>query len=243
LARILFFTPVLPGPTGQGTAIRAGIALELLAEKHEVTLVHIDLWTGDRTIADPFWPRRLAACHFVPAPPAADAASQLVKQHLSAAPFDAVYVFRLVAAPFALSVVTLLAQPPRISVLDLDDDECARTERFLALRGGGDSARERAELNRLRGFARIMLMRFDLALLAAQWLDEGLPADFPCVLVSRAAQPDQQVQTTTLGLLGEAETAQAPSLLIAGWAVREVAPAALAKASAFHVTALATNSN
>jgi len=179
LARILFFTPVLPGPTGQGTAIRAGVALELLAERHEVTLVHVDLWTGDRTIADPFWPRRIATCHFVPTPLASDAAAQFVKQHLSAAPFDAVYVFRLVAAPFALSVITLLPRPARTSVLDLDDDECARTERFLALRGGGDSARERAELNRLRGFARIMLMRFDLALLAAQSDLDAIAAQYP----------------------------------------------------------------
>jgi uroporphyrin-III C-methyltransferase len=63
----------------------------------------------------------------------------------------------------------------------------------------------------------------DLTLLAAQWLDEGLPDDFPCVIVSRAAQPDQEVRSTTLGLLGEAEAALAPSLLIAGWAVREAA--------------------
>jgi glycosyltransferase involved in cell wall biosynthesis len=179
LARILFFTPVLPGITGQGTAIRAGVALEVLAEEHEVTLVHIDLWTGDRAIADPFWPRRIAACHFVPAPPPAEAAAQLVKQHLSAAAFDAVYVFRLVAAPFALSVVALLPQPPRISILDLDDDECARTERFLALRGGGDPARERSELQRLRGFARIMLTRFDIALLAAQFDLDAIAAQYP----------------------------------------------------------------
>ncbi len=67
----------------------------------------------------------------------------------------------------------------------------------------------------------------DLTLLAAQWLDEGLPPDLPCVVVSRAAQPDQEVRCTTLGALGEAEPALAPSLLIAGWAVREVNATAL----------------
>ena len=60
----------------------------------------------------------------------------------------------------------------------------------------------------------------NLALLAAEWQAEGLPADLPCAVVSRAAQPDQQVLHTTLGALGEAEPAAAPSLLIAGWAVR-----------------------
>jgi uroporphyrin-III C-methyltransferase/precorrin-2 dehydrogenase/sirohydrochlorin ferrochelatase len=65
----------------------------------------------------------------------------------------------------------------------------------------------------------------DLKLLAAEWLSEGLPADLPCVVVSRAAQPNQQVVQMTLGgldALGEAEPAAAPSLLIAGWAVREL---------------------
>jgi uroporphyrin-III C-methyltransferase/precorrin-2 dehydrogenase/sirohydrochlorin ferrochelatase len=62
----------------------------------------------------------------------------------------------------------------------------------------------------------------DLALLAAEWLAEGLPEDLPCAVVSRAAQPEQQVLQTTLGALGKVEPAAAPSLLIAGWAVREL---------------------
>ncbi|MGD0348482.1 MAG: siroheme synthase CysG [Terracidiphilus sp.] len=62
----------------------------------------------------------------------------------------------------------------------------------------------------------------DLALLAAEWLAEGLPADLPCAVVSRAAQPDQQVVHTTLGELGSVAPTAAPSLLIAGWAVREL---------------------
>jgi uroporphyrin-III C-methyltransferase/precorrin-2 dehydrogenase/sirohydrochlorin ferrochelatase len=61
----------------------------------------------------------------------------------------------------------------------------------------------------------------DLSLLALEWLQEGLPADFPCAIVSHAAQPGQQVQRTTLGELGNARPTQSPSLLIAGWAVRE----------------------
>jgi uroporphyrin-III C-methyltransferase/precorrin-2 dehydrogenase/sirohydrochlorin ferrochelatase len=63
----------------------------------------------------------------------------------------------------------------------------------------------------------------DLRLLAAEWLAEGLPADFPCAVVSRAAQPDQRVFSTTLGELGDAEPALAPSVLLAGWAIRDAA--------------------
>jgi uroporphyrin-III C-methyltransferase/precorrin-2 dehydrogenase/sirohydrochlorin ferrochelatase len=63
----------------------------------------------------------------------------------------------------------------------------------------------------------------DLSLLALEWLQEGLPADFPCAIVSHAAQPGQQVLRTTLGELGKTHPTQSPSLLIAGWAVRETA--------------------
>ncbi len=61
----------------------------------------------------------------------------------------------------------------------------------------------------------------DLRPLAQQWLDEGLPPDFPCAIVSRAAQPGQQIFYSTLADLGDAPPALAPSLLIAGWAIRE----------------------
>ena len=60
----------------------------------------------------------------------------------------------------------------------------------------------------------------DLTLLAAEWMAEGLPGDLPCALVSRAAQPEQQVQYATLETLGAAAPMQAPSLLLAGWAVQ-----------------------
>jgi uroporphyrin-III C-methyltransferase len=62
----------------------------------------------------------------------------------------------------------------------------------------------------------------DLRLLAEEWLQLGLPPDFPCAVVSRAAQPGQQVRYTTLGKLWDAPPTLAPSLLIAGWAAREI---------------------
>jgi uroporphyrin-III C-methyltransferase / precorrin-2 dehydrogenase / sirohydrochlorin ferrochelatase len=62
----------------------------------------------------------------------------------------------------------------------------------------------------------------DLHLLAEEWLQQGLPPDFPCAIVSHAAQPGQQVQTTTLAALGEVAPPAAPSLLIAGWTVHEL---------------------
>jgi uroporphyrin-III C-methyltransferase/precorrin-2 dehydrogenase/sirohydrochlorin ferrochelatase len=63
----------------------------------------------------------------------------------------------------------------------------------------------------------------DLSQLAMQWLQEGLPEDLPCAIVSRASQPDQQVQLTTLGSLAVTPAAAAPSVLLAGWAIRDLA--------------------
>jgi uroporphyrin-III C-methyltransferase/precorrin-2 dehydrogenase/sirohydrochlorin ferrochelatase len=77
----------------------------------------------------------------------------------------------------------------------------------------------------------------DLRLLAQEWLQQGLPSDFPCAVVSRAAQPDQQIRCTTLAALGDAEPTLAPSLLIAGWAVREIPAANLLAAVGVSVTA------
>jgi len=63
----------------------------------------------------------------------------------------------------------------------------------------------------------------DLHLLAQEWLQQGLPPDFPCAVISNAAQPAQKIRCTTLAALGELAHIPAPSLLIAGWTVRNVA--------------------
>jgi len=77
----------------------------------------------------------------------------------------------------------------------------------------------------------------DLTLLAAQWMADGLPADFPCVLVSRAAQPDQAVRHATLGELHREQAMEAPSILLAGWALVQAREAAIANAVALAIPA------
>jgi uroporphyrin-III C-methyltransferase/precorrin-2 dehydrogenase/sirohydrochlorin ferrochelatase len=79
----------------------------------------------------------------------------------------------------------------------------------------------RSSLPALEDATRVIYMPGrDLRLLAAQWLAEGLPPDLPCAIVSRAAQPDEEIYFTALAALGDAPQAAAPSLLIAGWAIR-----------------------
>jgi uroporphyrin-III C-methyltransferase/precorrin-2 dehydrogenase/sirohydrochlorin ferrochelatase len=77
----------------------------------------------------------------------------------------------------------------------------------------------------------------DLHLLAEEWLQQGLPADLPCAIISRAAQPGQQVRYSTLSALGDSKPTLAPSLLIAGWAVRDLVAASLSTVGSVPVSA------
>jgi uroporphyrin-III C-methyltransferase / precorrin-2 dehydrogenase / sirohydrochlorin ferrochelatase len=102
----------------------------------------------------------------------------------------------------------------------LTDRDWASNVIFSA--GQHAQSHNKADLPAMEDATRVVYMPGrDLTLLAAQWLAEGLPPELPCAIVSRAAQPDQSVFHTTLGELRSAPGAQAPSLLLAGWAVRE----------------------
>ena len=56
----------------------------------------------------------------------------------------------------------------------------------------------------------------DLSDIARQWRAAGLPGDYPCVLVSHAGRPDQQVTRTSLSLLHVTAPGPAPVLLMGG---------------------------
>jgi len=120
---------------------------------------------------------------------------------------------------------------------------CSLTDRNWASNvifstGHHAQSHNQAPLPELEDSTRVVYMPGrNLHLLAEEWLQQGLPPELPCALVSRAAQPGQQVLHTTLGELGAAAHPVAPSLLIAGWAVREVGRAALAMGKIDPVTA------
>jgi uroporphyrin-III C-methyltransferase len=106
---------------------------------------------------------------------------------------------------------------------------CSLTDRDAASNvifstGHHAKSHDHSQLPEIENATRVVYMPGrDLNLLALEWLQEGLPADFPCAIVSHAAQPDQQVQRTTLAELGNARPTTSPSLLIAGWALRHSA--------------------
>jgi uroporphyrin-III C-methyltransferase len=80
------------------------------------------------------------------------------------------------------------------------------------------------------GATRVVYMPgHDLTAVAAQLRSEGFPADLPCVLVSRAGQPEQQIVETTLAQLERVPAVPAPAILLAGDALRDSQPAEFAE--------------
>jgi uroporphyrin-III C-methyltransferase len=58
---------------------------------------------------------------------------------------------------------------------------------------------------------------------AEKRLQAGDTPDLPCCVISRAAQPDQSMQWSTLRELGEVVPGPAPVLLLTGWALADAA--------------------
>ena len=69
----------------------------------------------------------------------------------------------------------------------------------------------------LAGATRVVYMPGrDLQPLAAQLRGEGLPPELPCVVVSRASQPDEAIERTTLAKLGTLIPGAAPAIVLVG---------------------------
>jgi uroporphyrin-III C-methyltransferase/precorrin-2 dehydrogenase/sirohydrochlorin ferrochelatase len=118
----------------------------------------------------------------------------------------------------------------------LTDRNCASNLTFST--GHHAQSHNQSPLPEIEDTTRVVYMPGrDLALLAQEWLLQGLPPDFPCAVVSHAAQPNQEVRHTTLAELRQLTNMPAPSLLIAGWAVRNSVTAAEPIASATQVSA------
>jgi len=180
---LIFFTPMLPFPTGHGSSMRASIAVEILSEKHRVFVVHSPIWPW-RGIFSETWVRERAA-GYATVPPQPDAATlqRLASAEFPGAQFSAVYAFRLAMAPIALRFSALPDMPKPHMVLDLDDDDVSRSERFVELRermgDHGRAALERVELPRLRIHQKMLLPRFDVNLLAGPSDCCSLARQFP----------------------------------------------------------------
>jgi uroporphyrin-III C-methyltransferase len=97
-----------------------------------------------------------------------------------------------------------------------------RSASSISFAAGQHAPGSQMEPASLAGATRVIYMPGrDLSNIVAQLRREGLPADLPCVIVSRAAQPDQQIVSTTLAELDRIAAVPAPSILLAGETLRE----------------------
>ena len=58
---------------------------------------------------------------------------------------------------------------------------------------------------------------------AEERLEASDAPSMPCCVISRAAQPDQSIQWSTLGELADVVPGHAPVLLLTGWALADAA--------------------
>lgn len=171
----LFVTSFLPYPTGGGSAMRASIALEVLSSLFSVIVVHPEVWATREGIFQDDWVRAHSAAFFRIQPHRVQDIRPLVEDFLAGEPdgaqLDVVYAFRQVVAPLAINCFHTAGSQPRVTILDLDDDECARNEQFAPLHeAAGEAAlaaKIRAEIPKMNLFRAMLIPRFNHLLLAS----------------------------------------------------------------------------
>ncbi len=163
--------------------MRASVAVEVLSEKHRVFVIHTQIWPWRGIFSDTWVRERAAGYAILPVQPDQQTLECLAADQFPGARFSAVYAFRLAMAPVALRFSGLPDGPRPSMVLDLDDDDVSRTERFIELRertgDHGRAALERSELKRLRIHQKMLIPRFDVNLLAGPSDCLSLAAQFP----------------------------------------------------------------
>lgn len=215
----LLFTPVLPSPTGSGSAMRISMVVEELAGRFHLIVVHLPLW-GDRPgVFDRGWVHRHARSVLRITPASLAALPPTVEAALAAAGtagrLRLIYAFRLVVAPMALGCTRFDRDSRPLTLLDLDDDECARDgecARLEEMVGNRERAGQlRAERERMERFRLTLMQRFDHILLANPNDSRALAERHPtlsfrhlpnCVRAPREPVPSSQRDRRRMLFLG-----------------------------------------
>jgi glycosyltransferase involved in cell wall biosynthesis len=237
---ILMLTPVMPSPTGGGSLIRAAAILESLARIGRVVVVHVECWGATANSADRSWCRGKAAAMVVMQPGRLGALPDVVLDAMQAAGLgdriDAMYVFRQIVGPAGLACRERFA--PRISVLDLDDDECALDRFLVALhRERGDShaasALESGQ-DRRRMMRDMLLRRFDRVFLSNPADVQSMRRETGCGHIGLlpnvigTAHVAEHVQRDACRMLFLGTLSYLPNEDGLAWFIREVLPRARA---------------
>ncbi len=169
---ILMLTPVMPSPTGGGSPIRAAAILESLSRIGRVMVVHVESWGATADVADRSWCRSKAESVLVLQTFRLQDLPDIVADAMDAAGLgvrvDAMCVFRQVVGPVGLACRERFS--PRVSLLDLDDDEVHLDKFLIALRRARGDVKGAAALtageDRRRTMRAILVKRFDRVFLS-----------------------------------------------------------------------------
>jgi glycosyltransferase involved in cell wall biosynthesis len=166
---LLFISHFLPTWDGVGPNIRAAASVDALSAFFDVHVLHVEFYTiGVGNLR--FVHERAASFTRLPARTGEVAITGLVARRWPDVTFSAIHTFRLLSARITLGILAQLPAPRPHLHLDLDDDECVREGRTIALMtAAGDGARaahQQAELTRLSTLERMLAPRFDTLSLA-----------------------------------------------------------------------------
>jgi len=174
LPNLLFVTPSLPSPLGTGSMLRAAMTLEALRKRFRVHVLNLNVWSWGAG-RPAFVHNRAAAYAEVPGNRGDVDSSMLLEQYFPGVEFVAIHTFKLVMARVTVGMLNGIKGNKPYLVLDLDDDECARSARMLR-RGRADEAQ-------LRMLERMMVPRFNAISLAGADDCRVLAARYPQVPV------------------------------------------------------------
>jgi glycosyltransferase involved in cell wall biosynthesis len=168
LPNLLFVTPSLPSPLGTGSMLRAAMTLEALRKRFRVHVLNLNVWSwGSGRPA--FLLNRAASYAEVGNRGEVDS-STLLENYFPGIDFVAIHTFKLVMARVTIGMLSGVKTPHPYLVLDLDDDERARSAGMLRLmEQEGDLQavkRGRADEAQLRMLEQMMVPRFQAICMA-----------------------------------------------------------------------------
>jgi hypothetical protein len=166
--------------------LRAAMTLEALRRRFRVHVLNLNVWSWGAGRPS-FVLNRAASYAEVPAARGDVDTSGLVNRYFPDIDFAAIHTFKLVVARVTVGILAGMKAAHPYLVLDLDDDECARSAGMLALmeQAGDLSAvkRARADLAQLRMLERMMVPRFNAICLAGVNDCRVLGARYPGIAV------------------------------------------------------------
>jgi glycosyltransferase involved in cell wall biosynthesis len=171
LPNLLFITPSLPSPVGTGSMLRAAMSLDALRKRFRVHVLNLNVWSWN--LGRPSFVLNRAASYVeVPGTKGDVDGATALKNFFPGVTFAAIHAFKLVTARVAVGILAGMSEPHPRLVLDLDDDECARSETLLHLletSEGSDPhtvSSARADQMQLRMLERMLAPRFQAICLA-----------------------------------------------------------------------------